>query len=155
MAHPEAAAYLDYLWRFIALPGSPEAFRQWEASEPPLVGTGLGWGYPPGFEALLAGCGAPEREFRQVLGCATEVLYGSLYAAADEPGSRRLVTELAALVEPLGVAFPDIRPFADSHWSDGHGWGAPPSGENLAAWRGAPDAGRHVFAVSIDPNCPQ
>lgn len=140
LAHPEVAAYLTYLWRFIGLPNSPGSFRQWEADRPPLVGTGLGGEYPPNFEALLAERGVPEREFRQAVCCTTEVLYGSMYGAADEPGSRRFVAELATLVGPLGVAFPDTRPFCGSRWFDGHGWGAMPSTKELAAWRGTGDA---------------
>jgi hypothetical protein len=78
-----------------------------------------------------------EREFRQAVCCTTEVLYGSLYGAADESGSRRFVGELTALAGPLGVSFPDIQPFSGSRWSDGHGWGTTPTTEELAAWRGA------------------
>jgi hypothetical protein len=137
LAHPEVVAYLEYLWRFINLPGTPEAFRQWEADQPPLIQTGLGWEYPPGFGALLTTRGVPEREFRQAVRCTTEVLYGSLYGAADELGSRRFVGELAALVGPLGVSVPDIQPYTASRWSDGHGWGATPSTETLVTWRGA------------------
>lgn len=134
--HPEVGVYLDYLWRFIGMGGSAEAFGQWTADEPALVGTGLGWEYPPEFEALLAARGVPEQEFRQAVCCTTEVLYGSLYAAADESGSRGHVSRLVALVGPLGVAIPDTRPFLKSRWGDGHGWGALLSTEELAAWRG-------------------
>ena len=134
--HPEVVAYLDYLWRFVGVGGSTEAFGQWTADEPPLVGTGLGWEYPPGFEAFLAARGVPNQEFRQAVCCTTEVLYGSIYAAADELGSRCHVSQLATLVNPLGVAIPDTRPFLKSRWNDGHGWGSIPSAEELAAWRG-------------------
>lgn len=137
--HPEVAAYLDYLWRFIGMPGSSEAFGRWTADEPPLVGAGLGWEYPPGFVGLLADCGVPEREFRRVLGYTTEILFGSLYGAADEAGSRRFLTELANVVAPLGVRFPDTEPFAGSRWSDGGGWGAVPSVEELGVWRARTD----------------
>ena len=137
LAHPEIAAYLEYLWRFIGLPGTPEAFGQWTADEPLLMDAGLGGEYPPGFESLLEARAVPEREFRQAVCCTTEVLYGSLFGAADESGSRRFIGELAALVGPLGVAIPEARSFSGSHWSDGHGWGAIPSDEELAAWRGA------------------
>jgi hypothetical protein len=141
LAHPQVTAYLDYLWRFIGLPRSPEAFNQWQADPPALVETGLGYDYPPGFEALLAARGVPEQEFRYALSSATEVLYGSMYAAADESGSRRFVGELAALAASLGVGFPDLRPFSGSRWSDGHGWGACPTPEELAAWRATPVQG--------------
>ena len=77
-----------------------------------------------------------QREFREVLTCVTEVLYGSLFGATDEPGSRRLVGELADLVAPNGVAFPDLQPFGGSLWVDGQGWGARPSAEELLDWRG-------------------
>jgi hypothetical protein len=56
--HPEVVAYLDYLWRFIGMPGSSEAFGRWTADEPQLVAAGLGWEYPPGFVGLLADWGA-------------------------------------------------------------------------------------------------
>jgi hypothetical protein len=135
LAHPEITAYLDHLWRFLGLPETGEGFLAWEADRPPLIEAGLGYEYPPGFEAFLGARGVPEREFRQVVCYTTEVLYSSMYGASDEPGSRRFVGELAALVGPLGVAFPDLRPFAGSRWSDRQGWGAPPTTEELAAWR--------------------
>lgn len=136
LAHPELVAYLEHLWRFIALPDSPEAVGQWDADPPPLIETGLGWEYPPGFLSLLAARGVPEHEFRQAVCCTTEVLYGSLYGAADELGSRQLVSQLAALVSQLGVPFPDIEPFSESRWSVGHGWGPPARPEDVAVWRG-------------------
>ena len=134
--HPEVVAYLEHLWRFITLPGTSGAFERWETDGPALIETGLGGEYPPGFGSLLAARGVPEQEFRQAVCCTTEVLYCSVYGAADEPGSRRFIGELAALVGPLGVSLPDIQPFSVSRWPDGHGWGAVPSTEELAAWRG-------------------
>ena len=138
--HPAVAAYLDYLWWLVGLDGSTGAFGEWSGAEPPLVGAGLGWEWPGGFADHLAVCGVPEPEFRRAVCAATEVLYGSLYAAADEPGSRRFVGELAALVAPLGVPFPDPAPFAGSRWADGHGWGRLVGPEQAAAWRAALDA---------------
>ncbi len=140
LRHPEVAAYLDYLWWFVGLSGSTEAFGEWSGAEVPLVGAGLGYEYPPGFEAFLAARGVPETEFRRAVCAATEVLYGSLYGAADEPGSRRFVGELAALVAPHGVPFPDLAPFAGSRWADGHGWGRLVGPEELASWRGPAEA---------------
>jgi hypothetical protein len=43
LAHPEVVAYPEYLRRFITLPGTTEAFGRWEADQPPLIETGLGW----------------------------------------------------------------------------------------------------------------
>jgi hypothetical protein len=108
------------------------------ADEPSLVGAGLGWEYPTGFEAFLASCSAPEQEFRRALCCATEVAFGSLYGAANEPRSRRFVQELAGLVATLGVGFPDTHQFVRSRWSDGLGLGSYPvsGGINRVAWSG-------------------
>jgi len=131
-------SYLECLWRFIGLFGTPEAFGEWESNQSPLVDTGLGGDYPPGFEAFLAARGVPDREFRQAVCYTTEVVYSSLYGAADESGSRRFVDELMELVRPLGLTFPDIRPFSKSRWADDHGWGAIPSPGELAAWRNGP-----------------
>lgn len=103
------------------MPGTPEAFNQWEEDQPPLIETGLGGEYPPGFESVPAARGVPEPEFRQAVCCTTEVIYGSFYCASDESGSRQFVSELANLVGPLGVPFPDPRQFSGSRWSDRHG----------------------------------
>ncbi len=134
--HPEVAAYLEHLWRLVALFGPDWDVPAWPAGQPPLVDAGLGGDYPPGFREFLADRGLPEREFRRALCLATEALYSSMYGAANESVSRQCVGELAELVAPLGVAFPDTRPFARSRWADGQGWGEPPSAEELAAWRG-------------------
>jgi hypothetical protein len=139
LAHPEIDRFLNHLWMFVGLSSDEETFRRWVENEPPLTHAGLGDPYPVGFDQVLAAAGVPAAEFRQALGCTTEVLYGSVYAAADEAGSRRFVGELAALVASLGVSLPDTRPFTGSRWSDGHGWGARPSAEELATWRGAGD----------------
>jgi hypothetical protein len=135
----EVVAYLDYMWRFLVVEAGV-GFDEWVSSEPALMSAGLGDDFAPDFEAFLAARGVPEAEFRQALCCTTEVLYGSMYAAADEQGSRLFLTELAELAAPFGVALPHMRPFVGSRWSDGHGWGACPSPEELAAWRGEPDA---------------
>src|SRR4051812_36776854 len=67
LVHPEIAAYLDHVWRFIGTSLAGDEFGQWEADAPPLVDAGLGGEYPPDFEAFLAACGVSEREFRRVL----------------------------------------------------------------------------------------
>lgn len=139
LEHAEIGAYLDHMWRFLLVEAGV-GFAEWMLCEPALVCAGLGDDLPPGFEALLADRGVPEAEFRQALCCSTEVLYGSMYAAADETASRRFLGELAELVAPLGIAFPDTRPFVGSKWSDGHGWGDRLVSEELAVWRGEPTA---------------
>ena len=150
LVHPEIARYLEHMWRFIGMPGSSEAFGQWTADEPPLVQAGLGWEYSPGFEDFLAKRDVAEREFRQALCLATEVLFTSLYGAADDPRSRQFVEELAGLVMPLGVGFPDTEQFARSRWSDGCGWGEIPSTEQLSVWRRQPSAIQSAQAEAAD-----
>jgi hypothetical protein len=135
LAHPELTAFLDYLWQIIELPNTSEAFDGWVASQPALVDVGLGYEYPAGFESLLGVHGVPEREFRHAICCVTEILYSSLYGAADEPGSRRFLSDLTELVAPFGIRPPDTRRFAGSLWSDGHGWGAQPAPQVMEAWR--------------------
>ena len=138
LEHPEVAAYLDSLWQFIGLSGSPEAFVAWESGQPALIETGLGYEYPSGFEAFLAECGVPEREFRRAVCLTTEVLFTSMYAAANEPKSRRYLGELAELAGWYGVAFPDTRPFGGSRWSAGARLGILPlRPRELVAWRQA------------------
>ncbi|HVK19210.1 MAG TPA: hypothetical protein VM533_19915 [Fimbriiglobus sp.] len=132
--HPEITAYVDYLWRFIGL-SRPEAFESWEAEQPPLVGVGLGDEFPAGVEDHLRVHGVPEAEFRWVLENTTEVLFGSMYGAADDKGSRLHLAALADLVAPFGVPWPDIRRFVASRWTDRGGWGEVLSVDELARWR--------------------
>ena len=84
LAHPEIDRYLNHLWEFVGLSSGEGAFRRWVENEPRLIHAGLGDPYPVGLDRLLSSAGVPADEFRQVVGCTTEVLYGSLYAAADE-----------------------------------------------------------------------
>jgi hypothetical protein len=128
------------MWQFLTLPGGGAGFDEWVEGEPALVHAGLGDEYPPGLESFLASRGVAEREFRLVLGCTTEVLYGNLYGAADEPGSWQHFCQLWDLAAPLGVSFPDTRPFGESLWSDGHGWGPRLTTEVCTAWRKGADA---------------
>jgi hypothetical protein len=133
--HPEIDLFVEHLWEFISLPAG--GFESWVKREPPLTDAGLGDDFPQGFDSVLAVAGVSGEEFTQVLACTTEVLYSSMYAAADEEGSRRYLSELASIAESVGVEWPDMTCFADFKWSDCHGWGQRPSDQELAGWRRA------------------
>ncbi len=135
LEHPEITAFSDYLWEFLALPSSAEALNDWASRCPPLVGNGLGEQLPSGFEAFVTGQGVSISKFQQAVTCTTEILYGSMYAAANDWESRRYFDSLAEMAVASGVPFPDMQPFSGSLWSEGHGWGARLSPEELAAWR--------------------
>jgi hypothetical protein len=135
LAHPEIAAYLEYLWRFLGLPESSQAFNEWETDEPVLVSVGLGDSFPPEFEEFLTQHAVSHREFRKVLSWTTEVLYGSMYAKANWLGSYCYVRRLIKLVARLGVPLPDICVYSASRWVHCQGWGARLSPEELAGWR--------------------
>lgn len=122
LAHREIDGFIEYLWRFFTVNG-PGDLRAWEADRPPLIGTGLGCEYPSEFEEFLACRGVSVHEFRQILACTTEVLYGSMYAAADDAGSRQILGELSATVTPYGIEWPNLSIFASARWSERHGWG--------------------------------
>jgi hypothetical protein len=134
--HPELDRYIEHMWGFAALPGGGEGFEEWEFSHPALVDAGLGYEYPEGFEACLAASGVSGPEFRAALMHTTEVLYGSLWAAADNAGSLRDVKGLAAIALAAGAAWPDLSAFAESRWVGG-GWGGRLSPEQVARWRSA------------------
>jgi hypothetical protein len=135
--HPEIDRFVEHLWEFIGLPDGGRGFPSWEKREPPLALVGLGDDFPPGFDSLLRAAGVSAAEFRHVLSCTTEVLYSSMYAAADEEGSLRYLLELASVAESVGVEWPHMDCFGGSHWFDGHGWGQRPSPQELAEWRRA------------------
>jgi hypothetical protein len=135
--HPEIERFVEHLWEFIALPVGGGGFEPWRKREPPLTHVGLGDDFPLGFESVLRGAGVSAAEFRLVLGCTTEVLYSTMYGAADEEGSRRYLLELASVAESVGVEWPDMRCFSESKWTDCHGWGKRPSEQELAEWRRA------------------
>jgi hypothetical protein len=133
--HPDVESFVEHLWRFMGLKGG-EDFERWEFGRPPLIDAGMGWEYPPGFEAFLAARGIPQAEFRRVLECTTELLYGSMYGAADNAGSLQYLEELAGVGALVGVVWPDLAAFAGSGWV-GDGWGQPLSPEQLSRWRAA------------------
>jgi hypothetical protein len=135
LEHMEIVAFEDHLWRFVGTVDEPNAFDCWLEAEPPLIEAGLGYEYPAGFEAFLASRGVPEREFRQALQATTEIIYGSLYAAADEVGSQIDLIHLWRVAETVGVRCPDLSRFNGSRWADRGGWGVLPRPEELAQWR--------------------
>jgi hypothetical protein len=135
--HRDIDRFVEHLWEFIALPPGGGGFKPWVKREPPLTYAGLGDDFPPGFDLVLRSAGVSAAEFRQVLGCTTEVLYSTMYGAADEEGSRRYLSELASVAESVGVEWPDMSCFGESKWSDCHGWGMRPSEQQLAEWRRA------------------
>ena len=127
---------MTHLWEFISLPAG-RAFEDWKRREPPLTHVGLGDDYPPEFDSVLMTAGVSAAEFRQVLSCTTEVLYSTMYGAADEEGSRQYLSELAWVAESVGAEWPDMSCFSESKWSDYHGWGKRPTEQDLAEWRRA------------------
>ncbi len=135
--HPDIGRFVEHLLEFIALPPGGGGFGSWVKREPPLTHAGLGDDFPLGFDSVLRSAGVSASEFRQVLGCTTEVLYSTMYGAADEEGSRRYLSELASIAESVGVEWPDMSCFRESIWSDCHGWGKRPSEQELADWRRA------------------
>ena len=116
---------------------SVEAFGEWQEDEPPLIGAGLGWEFPPDFQELLVRRGVAESEFRRVLCTTTEILFGSLFGAADEAGSRLDLNELTDVVRAYDVEWPPLSIFWTSQWSDGSGWGNIPTANEMASWRAA------------------
>src|SRR5262245_9990032 len=111
LAHEEIDQFLDHLWAFVGLRGDPAAFEKWRHAEPPLTEAGLGGSYPVGFDRVLESAGVPEEEFRRALGSCTEVLYISMFGAADEEQSRRYLYELAEIAGALGVRWPNLDRF--------------------------------------------
>jgi hypothetical protein len=134
--HPELVRYIEHMWGFASLPGGGDGFEDWEFGHPALVDTGLGYEYPEGFETYLAATVVSEPEFRMALMHTTEVLYGSLWAAADNAGSLRDVKGLASIALAAGAVWPDLSAFAEDRWLGG-GWGGRLNPEQLAQWRSA------------------
>jgi hypothetical protein len=135
LQHPEIKAFVDYLWRFMTTHRKGEPFDAWVEEEPALVSVGLGDEFETELKEHIESSGASSGEFRHVVECVTEVLYGSMYAAANEARSFRDLIELAAIVNPLGVDWPDLKRFASSRWSDNHGWGEDLCPADIARWR--------------------
>lgn len=134
--HPEVGRYVKYMWEFIALPGGGTGFDEWHSAAPDLVDTGLGYEWPEGFAGHLAERAVAESEFRAALMHCTEVLYSSLFGAADNSGSLRDVAGLAAIALSARVAWPDLSAFAASQWDRG-GWGRRLTADELSRWRAA------------------
>lgn len=135
--HPEIDRFVEHLWEFLALPAGGGGFDTWKNREPELTFVGLGDDYPSEFETFLTDAGVSLTEFRHVLGYTAEVLYSTMYGAADEKRSRKDLSELAAIAETFGVEWPDMSCFSESKWSDCHGWGNRPSEQELTNWRRA------------------
>jgi hypothetical protein len=134
--HPAIGRYIEHMWAFTVVPGGGVDLDQWESGRPDLVDAGLGYELPEGFADHLAERGVAEPEFRSALMHCTEVLYSSLWGAADNAGSLREVAGLAAIALQAGVAWPDLSAFAASPWLGG-GWSGPLTAEELARWRNA------------------
>jgi hypothetical protein len=124
------------MWAFLTLPGGGKGLEEWESGEPALVVAGLGWEFPKDFEELVLARGVNRDEFRSVLMHTTEVLYGSLYAAADHEGSMHDLEGLSRLALVAGAAWPELSVFASSRWF-GDGWGLPITADQLSKWRAA------------------
>jgi len=137
LTHPEIDRFVEHLWEFIGLQAGRDVFDNWVKNTPPLTGAGLGDPFPPGFDDVLMAAEVSESEFRSALSNTTEVLYFSMYGAADEEASRRFLVDLAALTQTLGVVWPDMSCFANSLWSECHGWGKRLSAKDLEDWRAA------------------
>jgi hypothetical protein len=118
--HPELTRYIEHIWGFAALPRGGFGFEEWEFGRPALVDTGLGYEYPEGFEAYLAGSGVSGPEFRAALLHTTEVLYGrrtrarsrELLGDRREPGEGFGCKGLRLRLASNQTAFLAVRPTA-------------------------------------------
>jgi hypothetical protein len=113
----ELDALVEHLWAWLTV--TPDTFDAWYESEPALVLVGLGGELP---DRLTANCTAhgiePERLAALLRGL-TEIVYGSLFGAADDEGSLAELGTVAAVVGQHGLALPPSGLFADSPISEG------------------------------------
>jgi hypothetical protein len=137
VVHPEIDHFLECLWDFVEFIGDGNAFGRWVDNQAPLVYTGLGDRCPSKVREALVAAGVPEKEFLLALSCTTEVVYTSMYGAADEVKSQQYLFELAEIAVSHGVSWPDVTLFSSSRWVDGYGWGVRPTERELAIRRAA------------------
>jgi len=131
LRHPSIATFLDHMWE---LPCS-RSFPDWESRNCELVHVGLGEAFPCEILELLTSVGVSEQEFRELLGCTVEIVYGSAYAKSDDTGSLQFLDRVFRITSSAGVLPPPVAPFLISLFADGHGWGAVLSSKQRDGWR--------------------
>lgn len=121
--HLEIDRFKHHMWDFFSLEAKLASFDDWINSKTTLTYVGLGDEFPLEIVAFLEDSKVSLDEFRAILVCTTEILYSSLYGAADEVGSRKYLVELTNFVENIGAELPDLSYYSNSKWTDQHGWG--------------------------------
>jgi len=125
--------WFDHLWEWPTVDSS--SFETWSEAEPPLIQSGLGDPLPAELLAQLAAAGVNADEFAALIMHATEIVYSSLYAAADDKGSLEDLGKVFEVAERSGVMIPPAETVSHCRINDGHGWGRKLTREELAALR--------------------
>lgn len=132
--HPTIVSFLDHLWMW-PLIESVSAFRTWENQQPDLVTVGLGGELMADLQQQLTGVGIEPTRFAAIIMAATEIVYGSLYGACDNPGS---ATDLHTVLVATGHNQHRthlIAAFAGSRFTERGGWGRVLTPAERDAWR--------------------
>lgn len=128
---PPFNVFLNHLWEVPVT----DSFPKWEGQYNDLLAFGLGDPLPPEMVPMLRDAGVSEELFRRLIGNTIEIVYGSLYAASDNSGSLRQLSDVLLMCQAAGISPPPLRWFATSRFTQRQGWGKKLSPQQRDEWR--------------------
>jgi len=133
--HYEITRFLEYFWEFALL--DLMEVGVWVKNRPVLVQVALGDNWPAELEAFLHSHCEDSESFRRLIEATAEIVYYSLYGAADNESSLKYLRHVMQTTSAAGVVPPPLDCFAASRFQDRHGWGNPISADQRDEWRSA------------------
>jgi hypothetical protein len=130
---PDIDAFLEHMWQFPCISG--HARVRWERERPVLVDVGLGDRAPPALVERLARARVAPREFRALLASTVDIVFGSLYGAADYHASLQRLGTVLRIAARANVLPPPPASFSNSRFEECRGWGPTLSPRERDVWR--------------------
>lgn len=131
----ELTQFINHMWEIPCM----SHFPAWGSTAPSLLRC-VGLGDPiegefKGLSSYLCQIGVSTEEVAKLIQLTTEIIYSSAYGASDDTGSLDFLKNLIAISERHGIRPPTATLFAESKFSDNHGWSYAVSVETRNAWR--------------------
>jgi hypothetical protein len=125
-------AVREHLWQWMTV--DEHSFGAWSGFESPVLDAALGDELPAELTLQCEQRGVDTAEFTAVLGDVVEITYLSLYGAAQDDASLEHLRRVLEVCAAAGITPPSAEPFAQSLFTDGHGFGRPTL-EDVEQWR--------------------